>query len=61
MPTGEPSLCSAMVPPQFHWAKSGTYVTQVSAVGPLGFDYCDPIDDPGTSDKVCIGTALGNA
>ena len=22
--------------PHFHWTKSGTYVTQVSAVGPLG-------------------------
>jgi hypothetical protein len=32
--------------PHFHWAKSGTYVIQVSAVGPLGLDYIDPIDDP---------------
>ncbi len=32
--------------PHFHWAKSGTYVTQVSAVGPLGLEYIDPIDDP---------------
>jgi hypothetical protein len=23
----------------FHWAKSGEYVTQVSAFGPLGLDY----------------------
>jgi hypothetical protein len=30
----------------FHWAKSGTYVTQVSAVGPLGLEYIDPIGDP---------------
>ena len=30
----------------FHWAKSGTYVTQVSAVGPLGLEYIDPTDDP---------------
>ena len=38
--------------PHFHWVKSGTYVTQVSAVGPLGLeehkyavstvDQCDP-------------------
>ena len=32
--------------PHFHWAKSGTYVTQVSAVGPLGLEYIDPMDDP---------------
>ncbi len=32
--------------PHFHWAKSGEYVTQVSAIGPLGLDYLDPHDDP---------------
>jgi quercetin dioxygenase-like cupin family protein len=32
--------------PHFHWARSGEYVTQVSAVGPLGLDYVDPKDDP---------------
>ncbi len=32
--------------PHFHWAKSGAYITQVSAVGPLGLEYIDPIDDP---------------
>jgi len=30
----------------FHWAKSGEYVTQVSAIGPLGLDYVDADDDP---------------
>jgi hypothetical protein len=30
----------------FHWAKSGDYVTQVTAVGPLGLEYLDPSDDP---------------
>jgi quercetin dioxygenase-like cupin family protein len=30
----------------FHWAKSGEYVTQVSAIGPLGLDYHDADDDP---------------
>ena len=30
----------------FHWAKSGEYVTQVTAVGPLGLDYVDSADDP---------------
>ena len=32
--------------PHFHWAKSGEYITQVSAIGPLGLDYIDPDDDP---------------
>jgi quercetin dioxygenase-like cupin family protein len=32
--------------PHFHWAKSGEYVTQVTAIGPLGLDYLDPGDDP---------------
>ena len=30
----------------FHWAKSGEYETQVSAIGPLGLEYCNPDDDP---------------
>jgi quercetin dioxygenase-like cupin family protein len=30
----------------FHWARSGEYVTQVAAIGPLGLDYVDPKDDP---------------
>jgi len=30
----------------FHWAKSGEYVTQVTAIGPLGLDYVNPEDDP---------------
>jgi len=34
--------------PHFHWAKSGEYVTQVTAIGPLGLDYLDPHDDPRT-------------
>lgn len=32
--------------PRFHWAKAGEYVTQVTAIGPLGLDYLDPTDDP---------------
>ncbi len=32
--------------PHFHWARSGEYVSQVSANGPLGLDYVDPTDDP---------------
>jgi hypothetical protein len=30
----------------FHWVKSGEYVTQVSALGPLGLEYHDEQDDP---------------
>ena len=30
----------------FHWAQSGEYVSQVTAIGPLGLDYIDPNDDP---------------
>jgi len=30
----------------FHWAKSGEYITQVSAIGPLGFAYVDSSHDP---------------
>ena len=30
----------------FHWARSGEYVTQVTAIGPLGLEYVDPTDDP---------------
>ncbi|HEY2385972.1 MAG TPA: cupin domain-containing protein [Candidatus Binatia bacterium] len=30
----------------FHWAKSGEYVTQVTAIGPLGLDYVNAKDDP---------------
>ena len=32
--------------PHFHWAKSGEYVTQVSAIGPLGLEYLESRDDP---------------
>jgi quercetin dioxygenase-like cupin family protein len=30
----------------FHWAKSGDYITQVSAIGPLGMEYVNSKDDP---------------
>ena len=30
----------------FHWAKSGEYVTQVMAIGPLGLESRDLKDDP---------------
>jgi quercetin dioxygenase-like cupin family protein len=33
----------------FHWAKSGEYVAQVTAIGPLGLEYVNPNDDPRNS------------
>src|SRR5271156_3950634 len=30
----------------FHWAKSGEYITQVTAMGPLGLEYLSAKDDP---------------
>jgi quercetin dioxygenase-like cupin family protein len=30
----------------FHLAKSGEYITQVTAIGPLGLEYVDAGDDP---------------
>jgi len=30
----------------FHWAKSGEYVTQVTAIGPISLEYVHPADDP---------------
>jgi quercetin dioxygenase-like cupin family protein len=30
----------------FHWAKSGDYITQVQAIGPISLDYVHPEDDP---------------
>jgi quercetin dioxygenase-like cupin family protein len=36
----------------FHWARSGEYVTQVCAIGPLGLEYLDPDDDPRASERV---------
>jgi quercetin dioxygenase-like cupin family protein len=37
--------------PHFHWAKSGEYVTQVTANGPLGIEYINPKDDPRTASQ----------
>ena len=30
----------------FHWAKSGEYIAQVTAIGPLGIEYVNSNDDP---------------
>jgi hypothetical protein len=37
----------------FHWAKSSEYITQVTAIGPLGLEYLNTKDDPrnGHSDQ----------
>jgi quercetin dioxygenase-like cupin family protein len=35
--------------PHFHWAKSGEYVTQITAMGPLGLEYLSAKDDPRTT------------
>lgn len=32
--------------PHFHWARAGEYVTQVTAIGPLGLEYVNSTDDP---------------
>ena len=32
--------------PHFHWAKSGEYIAQVTAIGPLGLEYIRAEDDP---------------
>jgi quercetin dioxygenase-like cupin family protein len=44
-----PPGCVVVLPgdtPHFHWARSGEYVTQVTAIGPLGLEYMDARDDP---------------
>lgn len=35
----------------FHWAKSGEYVTQVTAIGPLGMEYLNAKDDPRNNNR----------
>ncbi len=35
----------------FHWAKSGEYVTQITAIGPLGLEYLSAEDDPRKSNS----------
>jgi quercetin dioxygenase-like cupin family protein len=30
----------------FHWARSGEYITQVTAIGPISLEYVHPQDDP---------------
>jgi quercetin dioxygenase-like cupin family protein len=50
-----PPGCVIVLPgntPHFHWAKAGEYVTQVTAIGPLGLEYMDPKHDPRRTDKI---------
>jgi hypothetical protein len=47
-PVFPPSARLAVVTPHFHWAKSGEYVSQVTAIGPLGLEYMNTADDPRT-------------
>ncbi len=35
----------------FHWARSGEYVTQITAMGPLGLEYLSAKDDPRNSNS----------
>lgn len=37
-----------VLPEHFRWARSGEYITQVSAIGPLDLCYVDPAHDPRT-------------
>jgi hypothetical protein len=44
-----PPGCVIVLPgdtPHFHWARSSEYITQVTAIGPLGLEYIDAKDDP---------------
>ena len=31
--------------PHFHWAKSGEYISQITAIGPAGLEFMNPKDD----------------
>src|SRR5579863_4428449 len=44
----------------FHYAKSGEYVTQVTAIGPLGLEYLDPEDDPRLKSNDAAPRKLGH-
>ena len=53
------SSCCPATLSHFHWAKSGEYVTQVTAIGPLGLEYVNPADDPRERDSHDIRTREG--
>jgi hypothetical protein len=50
MRAGAPRAALDVPPPAGRWRsagwRTGDYVTQISAIGPLGLDYVDPRDDP---------------
>ncbi len=46
--------------PHFHCAMSGEYITQVSALGPLGLSYINPSDDPRHTLAATEGSGRGN-
>jgi quercetin dioxygenase-like cupin family protein len=57
-----PPGCVIVLPgntPHYHWAKSGEYVTQVTAIGPLGLEYVNSQDDPRNNSQT--SPALGTA
>jgi hypothetical protein len=47
--------------PHFHWARSGEYLSQVSAIGPLGLEYLDSRDDPRNAGSLRLAVGLGSA
>jgi quercetin dioxygenase-like cupin family protein len=52
-----PPGCVVILPgdtPHFHWAKSGEYITQVTAIGPLGLEYMNSEDDPRNTNSSSI-------
>ena len=40
--------------PHFHWAKSSEYISQITAIGPLGLEYLNSKDDPRNAQPVEI-------
>ena len=41
-----PPGCAAGNTSYFHWVKSGEYITQVTAIRPIGLEYLGLVDDP---------------
>jgi hypothetical protein len=39
----------------FHWARSGEYISQVTAIGPLDLEYLNPQDDPRNDSAFTVG------
>jgi hypothetical protein len=40
------AVFGAVLPEDINWARSGEYVTQITAFGPISLEYLDPADDP---------------